>query len=313
MFKFIIMNSILSDWFYVIKNCSVDNTYKMGWGKSIIECCFEDESNQLISFNRIAKKMFKYYWNQTIFFDLQQGSNPNKPPVFISYVKSKINEYQEKYGHQPIEFERVENKIDLDIKFLNRLLSENVSHRFLKVSGKDYNLYELDRKNKTIVITNPSILKEYSDILFEIINYRWVQILETYNTSPRISKKIKVTDRGGIKRKSLEKFKKYLSLTETNCFVCEKALKDDISIDHMIPFSFMFSDDLWNLVYAHKSCNSSKSNKIVDEIQIEKLELRNKKLLNILKKKGINDKQYSELKFSIENNLLRKFWISFKG
>lgn len=35
------MNKILSEWFYVIKNCSVDNTYKMGWGKSIVECCLE--------------------------------------------------------------------------------------------------------------------------------------------------------------------------------------------------------------------------------------------------------------------------------
>ena len=62
----------------------------MGWGKSIVECCFEDDSEEKIQFNRISLKMFKYYWNQTIFFDLQQGSNPLKPPTFISYVKSKI-------------------------------------------------------------------------------------------------------------------------------------------------------------------------------------------------------------------------------
>jgi 5-methylcytosine-specific restriction endonuclease McrA len=307
------MNINLSNWFYVIKNCSVDNTYKMGWGKSIVECCFEDESSELIQFDDISKKMFKYYWNQTIFFDLQQGSNPSKPPVFISYVKSKIKDYQLKYGYQPIEFERVEKKIDLDIKFLNGLLAENVSHRFLKISGKEYLLYDLDNKNKTIKVFNPSILKEYSDVLFEVINYRWVQILETYNSSPRISKKIKITDRGGVKRKPLGKFKKYLSLIEDKCFVCGEDLKDDISIDHMIPFSFMFSDDLWNLVYAHKSCNSSKSNKIVSESEIKKLELRNKQLLEILENNEINDKNYSELKLSIENNLLRKFWISFKG
>ena len=54
------MNKILSDWFYVIKNCSVDNTYKMGWGKSIVECCLEDESIDTIHFDDISKKMFKY-------------------------------------------------------------------------------------------------------------------------------------------------------------------------------------------------------------------------------------------------------------
>ena len=88
------MDKILSDWFYVIKNCSVDNTYKMGWCKSIIECCLDNNPSKEISFDRISQKMFKYYWNQTIFFNLQQSPNPNKPPEFISYVKKKIDLYQ---------------------------------------------------------------------------------------------------------------------------------------------------------------------------------------------------------------------------
>ena len=54
------MNFTLSNWFEVIKNCSVDNTYKMGWGKSIVECCFEDDSEEPTHFDRISLKMFKY-------------------------------------------------------------------------------------------------------------------------------------------------------------------------------------------------------------------------------------------------------------
>ena len=307
------MNSTLSDWFEVIKNCSVNNTYKMGWGKSIVECCFEDDSEELISFDRISFKMFKYYWNQTIFFDLHQGSNPNKPPTFVSYVKSKIEEYQSQYGLQPKEFERIEDKVKVDIKYLNRILTENVSHRFLEVGGKEYELYELDKKDRTIRVKNPHILKEYSDILFEVINYRWVQILETYDSSPRISKKIKITDRGGIRRKPLGKFKKYLQLTDERCFISGEEFEGDESTDHLIPWSFMFSDDLWNLVLVKQGYNSSKSNRIVDESEIIKLEERNKILLQRMEEKGIIDKNYSELKFSIEKNLLRKFWISFKG
>ena len=76
----------------------------------------------------------------------------------------------------------------------------------------------------------------------------------------------------------------------------------------------MFSDDLWNLVYVKRGYNSSKSNRIVDESEIIKLEERNKELLRKMESKGMIDKKnYFELKFSIENNLLRKFWISFKG
>lgn len=307
------MNPTLSDWFKIIKNCSVNNTYKMGWGKSIVECCFEDDSEELISFDKISMKMFKYYWNQTIFFDLQQGSNPNKPPTFVSYVKSKIEEYQYQYGLQPKEFERIVDKVDVDLKYLNRILTENVSHRFLEVGGKDYELYELDKKNRTIRVKDTHILKEYSDILFEVINYRWVQILETYNSSPRISKKIKITDRGGIRRKPLGKFNKYLQLTDERCFISGEEFDGDLSIDHLIPWSFMFSDDIWNLVFVKKGYNSSKSNRIVDESEIIKLEERNKILLQRMEENGMMDKNYSELKFSIEKNLLRRFWISFKG
>ena len=224
------MTETLSHWFEVIKNCSVSNTYKMGWSKSIVECCFEDDSEELIHFDKISMKMFKYYWNQTIFFDLQQGSNPNKPPTFVSYVKSKIEEYQSQYGFQPKEFERIEDKVVVDLKYLNRILIENVSYRFLEVGGKDYDLYELDKKERIIRVKNPRILKEYSDILFEVINYRWVQILETYNSSPRISKKIKITDRGGVKRKPLGKFKKYLQLTDKRCFISGEEFDGDLSI-----------------------------------------------------------------------------------
>ena len=43
------MNPTLTDWFDVIKNCSVSNTYKMGWCKSIVEYCIEDDSRTLPS------------------------------------------------------------------------------------------------------------------------------------------------------------------------------------------------------------------------------------------------------------------------
>jgi len=81
------MDNYIKDWFHVVKNCSVNNTYKMEWGKSIIECCIETPDEQIIPFDRISLKMFKYFWNQTIFFDLQQSPNPIKPPELYTYVK----------------------------------------------------------------------------------------------------------------------------------------------------------------------------------------------------------------------------------
>ena len=286
----------------------------MAWAKAIVECCLEKQESDSISFKELSPKIFKYYWNQTIFFDLQQGSNPKKPLEFLSYIRQKIEEYQTKNGLQPIMFERIENKIELDFKKMNRILKQDVSHRFLKVNGKNYPLYELNKNEMIIKHLDVYTIQSYSDLLFEIINYRWAQILETYNSSPRISQKIKITDRGGVKRKSLSKFKKYLNLDTDRCFICEKKLGTNKSIDHVIPWSYMFSDDLWNLVYVHNGCNSSKSNRITEESSIEKLNERNRRLYRLMGRQGMyRDKHFKELELAIENQHVRKFWISFKG
>jgi 5-methylcytosine-specific restriction endonuclease McrA len=307
------MDNYIKDWFYIIKNCSVDNTYKMGWGKAIIECCMETPNEQIISFDRISLKMFKYLWNQTIFFDLQQSPNPIKPPELYTYVKEVISKYQVKNGFKPVLFDKADDLINIDINKVNKIIRKDVCHRFLKVGGKEYHLYELDRKDLLIKVHNPILLKEYSDFFFEIINYRWTQILENFNSSPRISKKVRIIDLNEIKRTSLQKFHKHLNKLDLNCSICNKPIIDKPSIDHVIPWSYMYSDDLWNLVYTHKGCNSSKSNRLVGIDEVIQLEKRNKELIKVLKKLNIEDKHTEELKLSIRKDYVRKFWIGFKG
>ena len=67
-------------------------------------------------------------------------------------------------------------------------------------------------------------------------------------------------------------------------------------------------------MFVKKGFNSSKSNSIVSETVIERLERRNERLLAIMTENGMSGgKQYSELKLAIEHNLLRKSWINCKG
>lgn len=49
-------------------------------------------------------------------------------------------------------------------------------------------------------------LKENSLIVFDAINYRWSQMLENFNHSPRICKKVKIIDEDKVRRKPLTKF-----------------------------------------------------------------------------------------------------------
>lgn len=315
----------------IIRESNYDNTYKMAWAKSLVELSTQIDLNEdciEISFTDIAKKYIKYYWNQTIFFDLKQGSNPIKPPVILTYVKEIIKKYfqlantniPELYEKAEIKFERINLNEDYDrlIKKVVSALKQDVSWRFKFLNGKDTEIYSYVKGNDFMIIKSSLLkqLKENEQDLYDLINYRWGLILETFNSSPRINKKVKIMDEREIKRNSLNKFKDYLDLENQNhkCFLCNNIISENnISIDHVIPWSYMYSDDIWNLVYVCKNCNSSKNNRIPSELEINNLKLRNQILLEKMKEKNIHNKIYDELKLSIEKDYINKFWIGSKN
>lgn len=140
-------------------------------------------------------------------------------------------------------------------------------------------------------------------------------MLEGFNYSPRISRKVRAIDEDNIKRSSLKKFHKHLDLmfedVQRKCFYCGEIIdSNDVSVDHVIPWSYMFSDDLWNLVYCHKEENSQKSNRLPSEEDIARLENRNILLLERMENKS---REYDQLQIAVEKGYVRKFWTSFKG
>ena len=315
----------------IIRESNYDNTYKMAWSKSLVELSTQlnlDKNFIIISFEDIAKKYVKYYWNQTIFFDLKQGSNPLKPPVILTHVKNLINKYFEKinsnipeiYEKAEIKFEKINllNDYNKTIKQIIKALKQDVSWRFLYLNGKNTKIYNYIKGNDFIEMDSVLLkqLKYNEQDLYDLINYRWGLILESFNSSPRINKKVKIMDERDIKRNSLNKFKKYLDLEnrEHRCFICGKCIiEKNISIDHVIPWSYMYSDDIWNLVYVCKYCNSIKNNRIPSEEEINKLKDRNQRLLKCIEEKKINDKISDELKLAIEKDYVNKFWIGSKN
>lgn len=310
------MDKQIEELAFVIRNCSMDNTYKMAWIRALVDYCVLNKRVGDILFNDLAPLVAKYYWNQTIFFNLEQGPNPHKRPLIHQIILDEIRDYQNKYGNQPLDFTRIEKKVNIDYSKISQALEKDVCWRFPRINNTTYKFYDLDRKNMRITLYQPNLLRKYSDILYELINYRWTQKLEDLNTSPRIAKKVKAASAEKIKRGSLNKFKKYLDLSnpEKRSFISASPIKDKTpSIDHVIPWSYLYSDDLWNLVYVEKSENSSKSNRIPNENMIKKLEARNQKLAKLLDKEGMRGKHVEELKLAIEQDYVRKFWVGCKG
>ena len=309
------MEQYIKDLTYVIQNGEMENTYKMVWIRSIVETCVLDPNVQEIQFDHLSKLIFGYYWNQTIYFDLEQSPNPLKRPVIYQIVKEEISEYRHKNGKQPVWFSGAENSVSIPVSKISTILSKDVCWRFPKVGKENFDLYDLDIKSRTIILHRTDLIREYANVLFDVINYRWTQKLEEFNHSPRISQKVRGTDRENIRRKSLAKFRKYLDLENPDhvCFHTGRKIKyENLSIDHVLPWSYLFSDNLWNLVYVDKSFNSSKGNIIPKEETIEKLENRNIHLLKSMEIEFPNTKVTDELKLSIETDLIRKSWVGCK-
>lgn len=316
--------SYIKDWLTIIEQMNNDNTYKLAWGRAIIECVSFDDydiinNNAIINFDNISLRMLKYYWNQLFFFHLKQSPYKDKDPVICQDTIKLIDIYKKITNSSiPIWFDDAlkiilkKNQKDFDkiIKHISKTLHENVCWRFKNIPNKTLDIYEYTKGVSTIIINidNVIVLKEYSLIISKLLNYKWAQLLEKFNYQPKISSKINGISEAKLRRNNLTKYKEELLKEfegrEIIDFYTGKPISyDDISIDHVIPWSFMYSDDIWNLVITSKSINSSKSNSIPSKEIIEKLKMRNNNLDSLLS--GTFKLSMDE---AIKNNYVDKFY-----
>jgi hypothetical protein len=319
------MEKYLEQWLDVLQGMANDNTYKLAWGRAIIESIQLRNFNEYndyytISFDEISEKMLKYYWNQIFFFQLRQSPNIKKPPTIYRITYEMIQQYQlDKKTNIPIWFDKAKvhflmnrNEYDKQITKISRTIRQDVCWRFLNANHQQYPLYELNQE-KTMVIfkkDNFNILNEYGLILIQIINYRWAQLLEQFNRSPRIVSKVKGSQENQIRRKSLSRFKDLLLKIYPDGMVTDfysgKVLNSsEISVDHVIPWSFIYNDELWNLVITSKTVNSQKSNNIPTKEIIEKLKARNRNLIDFIEPQSEKDKFLQ----AINNDYVTKYYL----
>ncbi len=323
------MEKHLRMWLDVITKMANDNTYKLAWGRGIIECAIsnnfiETDDDIEISFFQIGEKVLKYYWNQIFFFNLKQGPNLKKPPIIYQITEEIIEKYKSlTKTNIPVWYDQACRILFEDEKYyesvVNRVataLKQDVCWRFLKINGKIVDIYELNKKEKWIRFRKEDslIIKDYGILLIQLLNYKWAQLLEQFNRVPRITSKVKGSQELKIKRNNLSRYKdillKEFDKGKIHDFYTGEALnKRDISVDHVLPWSFMYSDDIWNLVITSKRFNSSKSNSIPSKEYIEKLKQRNKNLVYV----EMTGKDKSELMYALNNDIISKYYLDLQG
>ena len=82
---------------------------------------------------------------------------------------------------------------------------------------------------------------------------------------------------------------------------------DQISVDHFIPWSYIYSDDIWNFVITSKSNNSKKSNRFSSKHFLKKLIEQNLRLISIIKESTFKKQIHEALK----NQYVENFYFDF--
>lgn len=74
-----------------------------------------------------------------------------------------------------------------------------------------------------------------------------------------------------------------LAETRARCFYCDSTFGEELAptLDHVIPWSFLLEDDLWDLVLACAKCNAEKSDWLPAAPFIHKLIVRNQTLSRV--------------------------------
>jgi hypothetical protein len=142
----------------------------------------------------------------------------------------------------------------------------------------EYDNYSISIKSQALLF-----LKVNHSFLRKAVILEWAKFLEKINHGlPRLISKIEGEE---FKRNSLNRYQLILEKHFDRCFYCANQLSSgsmSTHVDHFIPWSYIFEDELWNLVLTCRKCNLRKHSSLPDERRIKQLVSRNTHYSNVI-------------------------------
>lgn len=320
--------SYIKDFIKVIQSVENDNTYKTAWAHAILECINQEEyeiqgDTYTIYHYELVQKVIKYYWNQIGFFKLSQGPS--------SILETRIEEIDKDFKEYtnifyPVWYDKIESflkgnpiRFERQVKKFITIVNKGVAAKFEKIDSKTkVEIYELDTRLKCLRFTKEQIglLKENTYLLNDIIDFKWVEILEEHNKTPNIIKKVQGSREYRFKRQNLIKYRnvllEYCHLKGLKDFFTGEPVNiDDISLEHVIPYDFIYTCDIWNLIIVSKETAKNRRGKIPSKQDIDKLNERNDHLYTAIKDTHLKVK--FDLEKAREKHLINRYFIDLNG
>lgn len=260
--------------------------YKLFWFQAIVNQIINGKDH--FTYEELVDEMIADAWYMVSEYHLNLGPKDN--------LEIAVKRVQSISGMKPSEKKEVlldylHTCADKEVKRIKRILIENVPYRlqapFLEnLKGKSWDVPKKDlisRINQersliyyfriydgmnTVITIQPQwmdYIVKNQEIIKGWLQYHMIIYLQKRNPSvPGIADKLYPPQ-----ERKLDKVKKYWKMLIELQPVHEiygniELTKDDISIDHFVPWSYVAHDEFWNLHPTTRSINSSKSNNLPD-------------------------------------------------
>ncbi|MEH2162058.1 MAG: HNH endonuclease domain-containing protein [Nostoc sp.] len=274
------------------------NSYKYLYFLSLLDIIKRRSFDTLspISFQEIIVEMFANAWYPHKYFKLSFGRQ-DKIADKLDTLKLEITEPILKFRDTDKKLLRAtihNQNIDDTVNSINRYVSYRLIRPFFSQETrglKDYDvnptiislannqfdtkkpLYYFnaeDQKNCNAIILHPDwiqYLEENYTIVRGWASWEWLNYMQQRNPStPNVVNKLFMPQERDSLANQNKYWKTILEYRDIECIYSKVKLnKNEISLDHYLPWSFVAHDQLWNLIPTTKSVNSSKSNSLPSE------------------------------------------------
>ncbi len=256
---------------------SKDNTYKFALARALLDHCSDHadaSDNPLeVSYEYFADKFMRYYFHQEYKFRIRQNFQPEKPPRAISILRASFGETAPG-DLELLDKDKVDGARNLFLANIfghARRKTSLVIPRFQNVRGYPSGsmggvFYEFDDDAQVLTLRPEAFdfLRKNHAVLSKVVLAEWAKFLERINPSlPMLVAKI---ERHEATRGPLTEYRNLYLKHWCHCFYCRGRLeRGHIHVDHLIPWSYLFDDNPWNLVLACRDCNLKKSSSLPQE------------------------------------------------
>ncbi len=255
---------------------STSATYKFYWFLAILESV--ESGKQRIEKRELFARMISNAWYTVNYFHVSFGKH-DKIQQAVEFLKNEealsLDLKKEKMVYQLMNSSNRQTlkqlkHFDLNVphKFLSPWLGAEEKGLMYSLSqeAQNYPPYALYADEILIQTYWLDYFKRNSGILKDFCYWNLSLFLQSRNPNvPDIPNKLKRPE----KRGSLQTHKKQFwdividELGGVECIYTEKKLfKGDYAVEHFIPFQFVAHDQMWNLIPADPSFNSSKGDKL---------------------------------------------------